>query len=129
MDKWANGYTEIASNDNDFVSVSSDKSTLAYGKTLAGTNYNYASVAWSAINSTDEDNDGYDFSPSGSIDGHDYVATIDSADTEDLYFAFDVPADSNSFYTVTYKNLSVEGDTDYTIETGAWEVLYRDKYV
>lgn len=73
MDKWANGYTEIASNDNDFVSVSSDKSTLAYGKTLAGTNYNYASVAWSAINSTDEDNDEYDFSPSGSIDGHDYV--------------------------------------------------------
>lgn len=61
MDKWANGYTEIASNDNDFVSVSSDKSTLAYGKTLAGTNYNYASVAWSAINSTDEDNDEYDF--------------------------------------------------------------------
>ena len=57
MDKWANGYTEIASNDNDFVSVSSDKPTLVYGKTLAGTNYNYASVAWSAINSSDEDND------------------------------------------------------------------------
>lgn len=73
MDKWANGYTEIASNDNDFVSVSSDKLTLAYGKTLAGTNYNYASVAWSAINSSDENNDEYDFSPSGSINGYDYV--------------------------------------------------------
>lgn len=63
------------------------------------------------------------------VDGHDYVATIDSADTEDLYFAFDVPTDSNSFYTITYKNLSVEGDTDYSIETAVGEVLYYDHYV
>lgn len=63
------------------------------------------------------------------VDGHDYVATIDSTETEDLYFAFDVPADSNGFYTVTYKNLSVDGDTDYSIETPVGEILYRDKYV
>lgn len=63
------------------------------------------------------------------VDGKDYVATIDSEDTEYLYFAFDVPQGSNSFYTVTYKNLSVEGDTEYTIETAVGEVLYSDRYV
>ena len=51
MDKWKNGYTEIASNDDIVLLVSPDKSTVAYGKTLAGTNYNYASVAWSVVNS------------------------------------------------------------------------------
>ncbi len=49
------------------------KSTVAYGKTLAGTNYNYASVAWSVVNSEEEGKDEYDFTPSGTIDGQDYV--------------------------------------------------------
>lgn len=62
-------------------------------------------------------------------DGKDYVATIDSAETENLYFTFEVPQNSNGFYTVTYKNLSVEGDTAYSIETPVGEYLYGDKYV
>ena len=73
MDKWTNGYTEIASNDDIVLLVSPDKSTVAYGKTLAGTNYNYASVAWSVVNSDEEGKNEYDFSPSGSINGYDYV--------------------------------------------------------
>ena len=73
MDKWTNGYTEIASNEDIVLLVSPDKSTVAYVKTLSGTNYNYASVAWSVINSDEEGKNEYDFSPSGSMDGHDYV--------------------------------------------------------
>lgn len=73
LDTWTNGYIEITSNDDIVLLVSPDKSTVAYGKTIAGTNYNYASVAWSVINSDEEGKDEYDFSPSGSIDGYDYV--------------------------------------------------------
>lgn len=73
LDRWTSGYTEITSNDNVVLLVSSDKSTVVYGKTLAGTNYNYASVAWSVVNSEEESKDDYDFTPSGTIDGHDYV--------------------------------------------------------
>lgn len=62
------------------------------------------------------------------VDGKDYVAKIDSGDTEYLYFAFDV-TNSNSFYTVTYMNLSVEGRTEYTLETAVGEVLYQNNFV
>lgn len=61
-------------------------------------------------------------------DGKDYVAKIDSGDTEYLYFSFEV-TNANSFYTVTYKNLSVEGRTEYTLETTAGEVLYQNNFV
>lgn len=73
LDTWTNGYTEITSNDDIVLLASPDKSTVAYGKTLAGTNYNYASVAWSVVNSEEEGKDEYDFTPSGTIDGQDYV--------------------------------------------------------
>ncbi len=73
MGIWTKDYTEITSSDDIFLLSSSDKSTLAYGKTLAGTDYNYASIAWSKVSSADEEIEEYDFTPSGTIDGYDYV--------------------------------------------------------
>lgn len=63
------------------------------------------------------------------VDGKDYVATIDSEDTDNLYFKFEVPENSNAFYTVTYKNLSVNGRMEFSIETSLGEYLYGDEYV
>lgn len=58
-------------------------------------------------------------------DGKDYVASIDSAETENLYFMFDVPQNAETFYTITYKNLSVDGYTSFAIESTAGEVLFK----
>lgn len=63
------------------------------------------------------------------VDGKDYVAGIESGSTENLYFMFDVPQDAQTFYTITYKNLSVNGYTSFTIESTAGEVITSKDYL
>lgn len=63
------------------------------------------------------------------VDGKDYVANIESGTTEDLYFMFDVPQDAQTFYTITYKNLSVNGRTSFAIESTAGEVIESKDYL
>lgn len=59
------------------------------------------------------------------VDGMDYVANIEAGTTENLYFMFDVPQNAQTFYTITYKNLSVNGYTVFYIESTAGEVLFK----
>lgn len=62
------------------------------------------------------------------VDGKDYVAHIDSTETEYLYFAFDVPQSGDTYYTINYKNYSVNGYTTFYIESLAGEVLYESSH-
>lgn len=63
------------------------------------------------------------------VDGKDYVANIESGTMEDLYFMFDVPQNAQTFYTITYKNLSVNGCTSFAIESTAGEVIKSKGYL
>lgn len=51
-----------------------------------------------------------------------------AAETENLYFAFEVPQNAETYYTITYKNLSVNGWTGFYIESVVGEVLYDGDY-
>ena len=137
MNKWTDGYTEVSSNENDFVSVSQDKSTLAYGKTVAGTKFNYATVAWSAIVSSDDDNDDeYDFTPSGSVDGYDYVDLGIGIGWATANVGAKTPGDSGGYYmwaeTVEHSNYNwwyyslYTGSTSGYLDPDAFRTPYTD---
>lgn len=137
MNKWTDGYMEISSNENDFVSVSQDKSTLAYGKTVAGSEYNYATVAWSAIVSSDDDNDDeYDFTPSGSVDGYDYVDLGIGIGWATANVGAKTPGESGGYYmwaeTVEHSNYNwwyyslYTGNTSGYLDPDAFRTPYTD---
>lgn len=70
--KWLKGYKQLVQSETALVYTSKDKSTLAYGKILQGSENDYGSVAWTYIDSTEPDDD-TDFTPSGTENGYDYV--------------------------------------------------------
>lgn len=70
---WLKDYNELAKSETTLLYVSKNNSTLAYSKILQGSEYDYASIAWTYIDENDETNDGPDFSPSGTENGYDYV--------------------------------------------------------
>lgn len=70
---WLKGYKELAKSENTLLCVSDNNSTLACGKILNGTGYDYASMAWTYIDESEDGGDGLDFSPSGTQNGYDYV--------------------------------------------------------
>ena len=74
VNSWLKEYIPISESSNALFCISKDGSTVALGEILQGSNCKYASVIWTYIDE-DEDNvnAGYDFSPSGTINGYDYV--------------------------------------------------------
>lgn len=72
-DLWLTGYNQLVQSETTLLSASKDNSTLAYGKILKGSEYDYASVAWTTINADEEENGEPDFSPSGQENGQSYV--------------------------------------------------------
>lgn len=71
--KWLKDYSLLAKSKTTVLYASADKSTLAYGKILQGNDGDYASMAWTYIDEKDAQSDALDFTPSGQINGHDYV--------------------------------------------------------
>lgn len=63
------------------------------------------------------------------VDGTDYVATFESGDIENMYFSFEVPESSDNFYSIYYKNLSVDCRTSFTIESSVGEVIHECSYL
>lgn len=70
---WLRDYNKLASSDNAIVCLSRDKSTMAYGRIIKGSDHDYASVAWTYVDPDEEKPEGPDYSPSGQINGHSYV--------------------------------------------------------
>lgn len=70
---WLKDYNELAKSEKALLYVSKNNSTLACCKILQGSEYDYATMAWTYIDKNEETSDGPDFSPSGTENGHDYV--------------------------------------------------------
>ncbi len=67
---WLSGYTNLSESNN--VCISNDNKTLACSRVFQGNKTTYVSVAWTAIREQDEYT-GPDFTPTGTINGHDYI--------------------------------------------------------
>lgn len=72
-ENWLKDYDELAKSETAILSVSNNNASLAYGKILKGSENDYTVIAWTYIDGNEDVDDGPDFSPTGTIDGHDYV--------------------------------------------------------
>lgn len=73
IDALLSGYKQLAKSETTLAYISSNNSTLAFGKVLKGNECNYASIAWTYIDPEEEADGGIDYSPSGTNNGYDYV--------------------------------------------------------
>lgn len=67
-------YIKVSESETTLLYYLNEKSTLAYGKIVQGNDLKYASVAWTYVEPNEDDTSTEpDFSPSGTVNGYDYV--------------------------------------------------------
>lgn len=71
---WLKGYSKISESDNTVFYIAQAKKTIALGRIIQGSDAQYASVAWTYIDENEDiTTNGPDFSPSGAVNGYEYV--------------------------------------------------------